>query len=157
MSSAGRQLLVYTFPPGSSFEGQLVGALERIESGGTVRILDALFVGRDGSSGDVVAVSMSSDGAAGMVGRLLSFRLEPDARRKATARTLEGPSGDLARSLAERLETGSAVVALVVEHTWERVLGDAISRLGGSEAVSEFVDAAEISAAADRLVGAIGS
>jgi hypothetical protein len=157
MSSAGRQLLVYKFPPGSSFEGQLVGALERIESGGTMRILDALFVGREATSGDLVAVSMSTDGAAGMVGRLLSFRLEPDARRKATARTLEGPAGDLAQSIAERLETGSAVVAIVVEHQWERLLGDAIARLGGNKVVSEFVEAGDVAAVSDRLVAGIGS
>ena len=44
---APRQLLAYTFPPGSAFEGQLVGALERIESGGAMRVLDALFVARE--------------------------------------------------------------------------------------------------------------
>ena len=42
-----RQLLVYTFGPGAGFEGQLVGALERIESGGAIRVLDALFVTRE--------------------------------------------------------------------------------------------------------------
>jgi hypothetical protein len=39
-----RQPLVYRFGPGAAFGGQLVGALERMESGGTLRILDALFV-----------------------------------------------------------------------------------------------------------------
>ena len=33
------QLLVYSFGPDASFEGQLVGALERIEVGGAMRIL----------------------------------------------------------------------------------------------------------------------
>ena len=31
------QLLVYGFAPGAEFEGQLVGAIERIERGGTLR------------------------------------------------------------------------------------------------------------------------
>jgi hypothetical protein len=35
------QLLVYGFGPGADFEGRLLGALEQIESGGTVRVLDA--------------------------------------------------------------------------------------------------------------------
>ena len=32
------QLLVYGFAPGAEFEGQLVGAIERIEHGGTLRV-----------------------------------------------------------------------------------------------------------------------
>src|SRR5690242_9899648 len=88
-----RQLLAYSFPPRSQFEGQLVGALQRIESGGALRILDALFVGREADSGELIAVSLSADGAAGLTGRLLSFRLEPSARAKATERALEGSAG----------------------------------------------------------------
>ena len=40
-------LLVYGFAPGAEFEGRLVGAIERIESGGALRVLDVLFVMRD--------------------------------------------------------------------------------------------------------------
>ena len=141
---APRQLLAYRFPPGSGFEGQLVGALERIESGGAMRILDALFVGREQGSGELVAVSMSSQSAAGMVGRLLSFRLEARARRKTTERVLEGRSGDLVRSLAETLEPGAAVAAVLVEHTWELALADSVARIGGTALVSEFVQAETI-------------
>ena len=46
------QLLVYGFGPGADFEGRLLGALERIESGRTVRILDALFVANDAETGE---------------------------------------------------------------------------------------------------------
>ena len=53
-----RQLLVYTFAPVAKFEGQLVGALERVESGGAVRILDALFVTRAPETGELAAVSL---------------------------------------------------------------------------------------------------
>jgi hypothetical protein len=41
------QLLVYGFGPGADFEGRLPGVLERIESGGTVRVVDALSVAND--------------------------------------------------------------------------------------------------------------
>lgn len=157
MSTAQRQLLAYTFPPGSGFEGQLVGALERIESGGTVRILDALFVGREAPSGELIAVSMSTDGSAGMVGRLVSFRLDGgETRKRATARALEGHAGDLTRSLANGLEPGGAVAAILVEHTWERVLADAIARIGGEELVSQLVDAAEVAELSAQLTD-IGS
>ena len=140
-----RQLLAYSFPPGSSFEGELVGALERIESGGALRILDALFVSREGDSGELVAVALGADGAAGAIGRLLSFRLDgQSSRAQATERVLRGPRGPLARSLAGRLEPGAALAAVLVEHTWARQLDDAAGRIGGRPLASAFVEAQDI-------------
>jgi hypothetical protein len=37
-----RQLLVYSFDADAHFGGRLVGALERMESGGALRIVEAL-------------------------------------------------------------------------------------------------------------------
>ncbi len=144
MSAGTRQLLTYTFPPGSEFQGGLVGALERVESGGAMRILDALFVARQPESGELVAISMSSDSSAGMIGRLLSLRLEESARRAATERALTGRSGDLIRSLADGLEPGAAVAAVLVEHAWALTLEDTIRRMGGTGNVSQFVEAGEL-------------
>jgi len=45
------QLLVYGFAPGAEFEGQLVGAIEQIERGGTRGGLDVLFVMRGAELG----------------------------------------------------------------------------------------------------------
>jgi hypothetical protein len=44
------QLLIFGFGLDGNFESQLVGALERIESGGATAHPDALFVGRDGET-----------------------------------------------------------------------------------------------------------
>src|SRR4051794_39866203 len=44
--SSQAQLLIYGFEPGAEFEGRMVGAIERIESGGTLRILDPARVHR---------------------------------------------------------------------------------------------------------------
>jgi hypothetical protein len=143
-NAAPRQLLAYAIPPRSRLEGQLIGALERVESGGTVRILDALFVGRDAESGEVIAVAASADGSSGMIGRLISFRLDAGARATATERALAGPSGELVRTLAEPLEPGASVIAVLVEHAWEQVLADAVARLGGESRANEFVDVARI-------------
>lgn len=151
MSAPPRQLLAYAFPPGTAFEGQLVGALERIESGGAMRILDALFVGREAASGEVVAVSLSADGSAGTIGRLLSFRLDDSARASATERVLEGRAGTMARSLAATLEPGGAVAAVLVEHTWALALSDAITRIGGDQTVNESVGATEVAEAWGQL------
>ena len=57
---ASRQLLAYTFGSDSRFEGQLVGALERIESDGAMRVLDALFVVREPDSGELSAFSLAA-------------------------------------------------------------------------------------------------
>jgi hypothetical protein len=151
MSTTTRQLLVFDFPPGSSFEGQLVGALERIESGGTLRILDALFVGRE-QTGELVAVSLRADGSAGMIGKLLSFRLDDRARATATKRVMDSPSGELVRSLAEPLDTGAALAAVLIEHTWSKTLAEAIGRMGGTQSLSQLVDHGEIAEAHAQLL-----
>jgi hypothetical protein len=152
MSTPRRQLLAFTFPPGYRLEGQLVGALERIETGGSMRILDAVFVGREDESGDLIAVAMTSDSAAGMVERLLSFRLDPHARGDTTAQALAGPSGPLVRSLESTLEPGEAVAAVLVEHAWEQMLGDAIDRVGGAPLHNKLVEDERISE--EHLAGA---
>lgn len=140
MTPAPRQLLAFTFPPGSGFEGQLVGALERIESGGTMRVLDGLFVAREPQSGELVAVTLGADGPAGMIGPLLSFRLDESARKRATEHALQGRAGDVVRSLASTLEPGGAIAAVLVEHAWALALDEAITRIGGSQLANEFVD-----------------
>ena len=83
-----RQLLLYGFGPDAEFQGGLVGALERLESGGALRILDVLFVRRDAESGDIAAVDLHGDGAGGVVAPLLNFRLDESERREATERAL---------------------------------------------------------------------
>jgi hypothetical protein len=145
MDAARRQLLAFRFGPGTRFDGRLVGALERIESGGAMRILDALFVGREPETGEIVAVSMKAEGSAGMTGRLLSFRLDQSTRSSSTKRVLESETGGLVRSLAGTLDPGAAVAAILVEHAWAQTLGDSVERMGASETVNEFVAAGNIS------------
>jgi hypothetical protein len=139
MSSSNRQLLVFRFPAESEYEGRLVGAVERIESGGAMRILGAMFVGRQADSGELVAVSLSTESSAGLIGKLLAFRLEDRARAKATERVLASAAGEGVRSLAEALKPGEAVAGVLVEHTWARILGETIDRVGGAQVLSQFV------------------
>lgn len=138
-----RQLLVYSFPPGSAYEGQLVGALERIEAGGTLRILDAVFAGRDPDTGETIAVAMSG-GTAGMVSRLISFRLDAGDRAKTTRQALDGPSGEVIGSLVADLAPGAAVLAVLIEHAWQDVLNAAIERAQGAAVSSGFTEHARI-------------
>jgi hypothetical protein len=150
MTAPARQLLAYKFGPESSYEGQLVGALERIESGGALRIVDALFIGREPDTGEMIAVSLSG-GSAGMIGRLLGFRLDAGERQAATQRALEGPTGEIVRTLGDQLQPGVAIAAVLIEHAWAQALDEAVRRMGGAEAVSESTDAAQIAQAAALL------
>ncbi len=146
-----QQLVTYTFPPGGDHGGMLLGALERIESGGAIRILGVLSVAREAGSGELVAVSLRSDSPAGMIGKLISFRLESRARARETERALEGQSGEEIRALADALEPGAAVAAVLVEHTWAQVLGDAVARTGGAPLGNEFLDPASAGQAWAKL------
>ena len=152
---ASRQLLAYRFGADSRFEGQLVGALERIESGGAMRVLDALFVARERDSGELSVYSLAARGGSGAVGamsELLDFRLNPGGRAGSTRRALEGPVGEAARSVGEGLAPGEAFAVVLVEHLWAVALSDAVARTGGTEATAEFVDAGGLGEVAERLV-----
>ena len=139
------QLLVYSFGPGAAFEGQLVGALERLESGGTLRILDTLFLQKDAETGELSAVGVRGGATGRIVAPLLGFRLDPAERRRATAKLLRngttGIPGPVVEQLGGTLEPGAAIAAVLVEHVWAAAVEDAVSRTSGTRLASEFVDA----------------
>ena len=137
MTQPSRQLLVFGFDANAPFEGQLVGALERMESGGALRILDVLFVAADEATGELIAIDLQG-GTGGLTAKLLDFRLDPAGRRR------KGTS-ELARDLGAALQPGTALAAVLVEHIWSRVLDDAVSRVGGRSLASDFVDASTLS------------
>jgi hypothetical protein len=145
------QLLLFRFGAGAAFEGQLVGALERMESGGALRIVDALFVRRDAETDELSAIGLHSKGAGSMVAPMLGFRLDASERRRDTRRAL---ADDTVRSLADALGPGTALAAVLVEHVWDRALADAIGRMGGTAVGREFVDAGALSDVGDRLIAA---
>jgi hypothetical protein len=154
------QLLLYGFGPDADFEGQLVGALERIEAGGALRIREVLFVSSDVATGAFGAIGVRGDGAGGVVAPLLRFRLEPDARREATEKALATDASsvpeDALRALGGALQPGSALAAVLVEHVWARAVDDAVSRTGGVAVGGRFVDATALSEVADDLIAAAG-
>ena len=139
------QLLVYAFGPDAEFEGRLVGALERLESGGALRVRDLVFLLKEPETGELSAIRRRGDGAGGIVAPLLGFRLDPAERRRATETALgdtgTGAPGGMLRQLGETLEPGAALAAVLVEHRWRDALEDAVSRTGGTPLASEFVEA----------------
>jgi hypothetical protein len=136
-----KQLLVYGFGPDSDFAGQLVGALERLESGGTLRIVDAIFVQSDAQTGEIAAVELGGRRMDAMVASLLEFRLDMDKRRQTTERAL---GADNVRALADALEPGHALAAVLVEHVWASSLEDAVARTGGELLADRMVDASQL-------------
>ena len=160
MKLPSRQLLVFGFDADAAFEGQLVGALERVESGDAVRILEVLFVAADEATGEHVAINLKG-GTGGLTAKLLDFRLDPAARRKATERALGEDAGggmaDVLRDLETALEPGAAMAAVLVEHVWARALEDAVSRVSGRTLATEFVEAATLSELPPDLLRAMRS
>jgi hypothetical protein len=148
------QLLIYRFAGGGQFEGQLLGALERLEAGGSLRVLDTLFVGKDAVTGELAAIELRRVGAGGIVAPLVSFRLDEGERRRATERALAGDSAGLIGSLAGTLAPGEAVAAVLVAHVWADVLDDAVARMGGAPQASELVSAVTLAELAPAVVAA---
>ena len=152
------QLLAYRFDPGAEFQGQLVGALERIESGGTLRIREVLFVARDPEAGELLAVAARGRQQGSLVAPLLGFRLDPAERRRATERALRaydrGSEPNPLRLLAETLAPGAAVAAVLVEHMWAHAIDDAVGRTGGAALLSTFVAGTELAELSSELVAA---
>jgi hypothetical protein len=136
--SAHTQLLAYRFPPEARFEGQLVGALERVESGGALRVLDVLLVRRDADSGDLEAVEVRSTGAGGLVAPLIDFRLDPSRRQRATDRALRADGGERVHALGSRLHAGEAMALVLVEHVWAEALEKAVAQIGGTRVPSDL-------------------
>ena len=152
--SGPRQLLVYEFGPDAEFEGRLLGALERIEGDASSRVLDGLFVGVDADTRALEAIDLRSGGPSQAVARLLTFRLDPSARRRATERAL-GDSGSVPaatlRELAGALEPGGVLVALLVERIETGELDEAVSRSGGRAVGRSSVEAASLAEIAPEL------
>jgi hypothetical protein len=150
-----RQLILYRFGPDAAFEGRLVGAMERLQSGGALRVLDVLFVRRSPESGDLEALVVRGGAGGVSVAPVLDFRLDEGARRRATEKAVDAHP-ELVRELGATLEPGGAVAAVLVDHVWSEALDDAADRTGGSLLASDFVDATELRELRAELLAAAG-
>ena len=157
---AGPHLLIYEFGATANFEGRLVGALERLGAAGELRVLDGLFVANDTDTGELVALDLRSSSSADAVARLLTFRLDPSARRAATAKAL-GESGsvpaDVVRSLGGALQLGHALLALLVDGPEPQDLQDSVGRTGGRTMSAGPVQASSLTELAPELLAAVDS
>ena len=132
MSVPPVQLLLYAFSADGRYEGRLAGALERMESGGALRILEALFVRHDPETGELTAVDLHSRGAGTWSCRWsASGSTQPSAAARPSAHSKDERLGETLRQLGAELAPGAAIAAVLVEHTWARALEDAVSQSGG--------------------------
>lgn len=140
MTLAPVQLLTFAFGPDAVFEGQMLGAVERLETGGALRVVQVIFV-RRAQDGELSAFAHRGGTAGGIAGPGLEFRLDAQERRRSTERALAGAAGTGVRELADELAPGSAVAAVFVEHRWLADFAEATERTGGAPVSSDFVDA----------------
>jgi hypothetical protein len=148
------QLQVYTFGAEAAFEGWLVNALERLESDGSLRVVDALFVQTDEATGEATAFDGGGEGLTSMLVPLIDFRLDPAARQRATADALAGPA---VREVADAMQPGRGLAAVLLEHRGDSpldvaILDEAVSRAHGTAVVSKAVEARRLSELSTELL-----
>ena len=137
MSIGPIQTFVIGFPDNSLFEGRIAEELRRLSDVGQIRIVDAVFVLREGD--DVAALSVSDldeDQRAELrsaVGALIGLGVA--GAEGAVAGAELGASVDAsaptAAELLADLPDGSSALVLAIEHLWAIPLRDAVRDAGG--------------------------
>ena len=153
--SALARLRAYRFEPGTVFEGGLVGAVERMQISGDAKLLDALFVTHDASSGALAAVDLAAAGTDGTFASMLDFRLDASRRRAITERTLAEHRGSVPRTLIEEiaatLDADAAIFAVLHTGSAPTALDDAVARCHGRLIADHSVDARALAQVASQL------
>jgi uncharacterized membrane protein len=149
------QVLVVGFDE-ARLEGRVVQELERLETDGTVRVLDLLFVTRDEGSGDLVAIAVPGSELGAVAGALLGFETEESGAPLVPGSPLDGHtygiSTDDLESVARTITPGAAVGLLLIEHVWARGLKRAIRDAGGVPVAEGFLTPEALASIADDLV-----
>ena len=142
MSIGPIQAFVIGFPDNDLFEGRIAEELGRLSDVGQIRIVDAVFVMREGD--DVVALGVSdldddqraelraavgalvglgfAGGEGALAGAELGASADPDA---------PGAAELVAAGLLDELPDGSSALVLAIEHLWAIPLRDAVRDAGG--------------------------
>ena len=136
------QAFVVGFPSNDLFEGRIAEELARLSDIGQIRIIDAVFVMREGD--DIAAVSVSAlddDQRAELraaVGALVGLGVAGADGAVAGAEAgaesdVEGASASelVAAAILDELPDGSSALVLAIEHLWAVPLRDAVRDAGG--------------------------
>ena len=142
MSIGPIQALVIGFPDNDLFEGRIAEELGRLSDVGQIRIIDAVFVIRDGGDAAVLSVSdLDDDQRAELrsaVGALVGLGIaggEGAVVGAALGSAVDADAPTLAESvgvgLLDELPEGSSALVLAIEHRWAVPLRDAVRDAGG--------------------------
>jgi uncharacterized membrane protein len=147
------QLLVLGFSH-PDFQGEVIGALERLRETDTVRVIDALAVVKD-AEGNVDAAHLSNltlDEAVELgskVGALVGLGLEGEkgleegarlgAEQAAATGGVRVFSDEDAWDVLAEIPNDSAAALVLIEHHWAVPLRDAIMRAGGFRLGDRFI------------------
>ena len=121
---------------GGSFDGRVLDELRRLRAADTVRVIDLLFVAKDGQ-GTVVEL----DQADLLAGEDAAFG---DLVRALFGTGMSGRNGSPADRdgvwfLADAIPTGTAAAVALLEHRWAMPLRDAIESAGGHDLVDRWI------------------
>jgi hypothetical protein len=136
------QAFVIGFPDNERFEGRIAEELARLSDVGEIRILDAVFVMREGGEVSVLRVSDLDDdqrtelraavgalvglGVAGIDGAEAGAELGASVDVEAVT-----ASEAIAGAILDDLPDGSSALVLAIEHLWAVPLRDAVRDAGG--------------------------
>jgi hypothetical protein len=119
MAELGPLELLFVEFPGNQFTGEIIPALSDLIEQGTIRVLDLVFVAKDGD-GNAVGIELeelpseSKDAFGELVAELESLISDEDVE-----------------DLAEALEPNSSAAIMLFEHTWAIPFRDALAGSGG--------------------------
>jgi hypothetical protein len=140
MSLGPVQLLVLGFDD-ARFHGEIVAELDRLQTGGSVRVIDALAVYKDADIElEVAHLSSQPDAAAAEPGRVVSalvgLEVEGEPGLDTDGGTLTEQEG---WDVLDDIPRDSAAALLLLEHRWAVPLCDAVARAGGYRIGDGFV------------------
>ena len=148
------QLLAIGFDQDARFEGKIMDELANLERHETIRILDLLFVGKDGETGDLLALDYQGEDLGAIVGALLDFEFEDEQPSEVSE--IEGHAFGLSQreiqGIAASLKPGSSAGFLLSEDVWARDLKRAIRDAGGFPLGEGFLTPEALAEVAIELV-----
>ena len=105
--------------PGNQFQGDIAPALADLVRAGTIRLIDAAFVGKD-ANGDIFTLETTD--------------LAPDVQEKLSSLNIEVQgllNDEELLAIGEQLEPDSSAALLVWENIWARKVAQAMRDAGG--------------------------
>ena len=129
--------------PGNQFNGNIIPEIEKLVTGGVVRILDLVFVGKD-DQGDTISLEFDQ------MDELAAFG------------DIEGEVGGLVNTedldhVAANLPAGNSALIILWEDLWAKPLAEALRGSGGVLVDSARIPADLIEAAMEELGQALAS